>query len=855
MIAGAQQLSLFQHYFSDSYSYNELLKDDGSLRPHWQTFFNSFSAIEPAQMQDRAQDILRFLKENGVTYNVYGDSGGLSRPWHLDVIPFLISEPEWQIIEAGLIQRATLFDLILKDLYSEQKLIKEGFLPLDLIYNHAGFLRQCSGIKLPGNKSLVMYAADMARSPDGKIWVLNDRTQAPSGSGYALENRLAIARILPELFSGLKVRHLSPFFIELRSTLQSLAPPGTPNPRIVILTPGPNNETYFEHSYLSSQLGYTLVQGQDLMVKDNHVWLKTLSGLEKVDVIIRRVDDNYCDPLELKEDSHLGVSGLLQAVRSGNVAIANPLGCSILENPGLMGYLPGIARHLLGEELKLPTIATWWCGEAKALNYVLANIETLVIKKIYKESNVSTSVNTAGLSEKNLENLKQEIISKPYMYVGQEKISFSSTPSLIKGRIEPRNVLFRTFLVSNKDGYSCMTGGLGRTAADPGNFVISNQLGGFSKDTWIISPEPGYTLSTNRDVLKTKKPALAAVLPSHTAENLFWVGRYAERVLGNARFLRTLMQLVVEGNRLQFENDLKTEALLLKALTAYTFTWPGFTKEGETEKFENPWPEFTDIIFNLKRPGSLSYNFSLFTNAVNTVRDHWSTDTWRVLKGMEDDWEEAATSQLTHFRMVGALDNLITSMVAFIGLNRESISREQGWTLLDTGRKMEQSLLLINMLQATLTETHTEEVEYNLLEAVLKSNESLMNYRYKYKVHIQLSLVLDLMLLDTKNPRSLMYQLERLKAYLSGLPKTEQNSHSLEKHERLILRALTLLQLADKAQWTQTDRKTGTYKELADLLTDLNTLLLAIPDVISRKYFKHAHGQKQLFAIEDDPQI
>jgi uncharacterized circularly permuted ATP-grasp superfamily protein len=407
MTATAQQLSLFQHYFSDNYSYNELLNEDGSLRPHWQTLFNSFSAIAPAEMQERAQDILRFLKENGVTYNVYGDPAGLNRPWHLDVIPFLISEPEWQIIEAGLIQRANLFDLILKDLYGEQKLIKEGLLPLDLIYNHAGFLRQCSGIKLPGKKSLVIYAADMARSPDGKIWVLNDRTQAPSGSGYALENRLAIARILPELFSGLKVRHLSPYFIELRQTLQSLAPPGTPNPRIVILTPGPNNETYFEHSYLSSQLGYTLVQGQDLMVKDNRVWLKTLSGLEKVDVIIRRVDDNYCDPLELKEDSHLGVSGLLQAVRSGNVAIANPLGSSILENPGLMGYLPQIARHLLGEELKLPTIATWWCGEAKALQYVLANIETLVIKKIYKEANVSTSVNTAGLSPKDLENLNR----------------------------------------------------------------------------------------------------------------------------------------------------------------------------------------------------------------------------------------------------------------------------------------------------------------------------------------------------------------------------------------------------------------------------------------------------------------
>jgi uncharacterized alpha-E superfamily protein len=312
---------------------------------------------------------------------------------------------------------------------------------------------------------------------------------------------------------------------------------------------------------------------------------------------------------------------------------------------------------------------------------------------------------------------------------------------------------------------------------------------------------------------------------------------------------------VVEGNRLQFESDIKTEEYLLKALTAYTCTWPGFTGPDAAGKFEHPWPELTDIVFNIERPGSLSYNFSLFTKAVNTVRDHWSTDTWRVLKGMEDEWEEAAKSHLTHFRMVSALDNLITSMVAFIGLNRESISREQGWILLDTGRKMEQSLLLINMLQATLTQTLTEEVEYNLQEAVLKSHETLMNYRYKYKVHIQLPLVLDLMLLDPNNPRSLIYQLDRLKAYLSGLPKTEQSGHSLEKHERLIFEAHALLRLADKSQWTVPDAKTGTYKELADLLSDLNMLLLAIPDVISRKYFKHAHGQKQLFADEDDPVI
>lgn len=853
MTAGTQE-ELFQHYFSNNYSYDELLGDDGTLRPHWQTFFDSFSKLGPSQIQDRAQDILRFLKENGVTYNVYGDPNGLNRPWHLDSIPFMIGEQEWKKIESGLIQRATLFDLILKDLYGERKLIKEGLLPLELIYNHTGFLRQCSGIQLPGKHSLILYSADMARSPDGKIWVLNDRTQAPSGSGYALENRTAITRILPELFSGLKVRHLSPYFIALRNSLQNLAPNKNQNPRVVILTPGPSNETYFEHSYLSSYLGYTLVQGEDLMVKDNFVWLKTIGGLEKVDVIIRRVDDVYCDPLELRQDSRLGVSGLLQAVRSGNVTIANPLGSSILENPGLMGFLPRLARHLLGEDLILPTIASWWCGQEKELNYVLDNIESLVVKRIYRESRISTSVNTANLSKDAIEELKRNIKAQPHMYVGQEKIAFSSTPSLISGHIEPRNVLFRSFLVSNGDSYTCMTGGLGRTSAEPGNFVISNQLGGISKDTWIISPESGYTLSNKKDVIKTSTPAFSGVLPSHTAENLFWVGRYVERVLGNARFQRTVMQFVAEGNRLQFDADIETEQKLLQTLTEYTCTYPGFIGEEGEENLKDPWSELTDILFNVKRQGSLSYNFSLFTKAVNTVRDHWSTDTWRVLKGMEDDWEDAANSQLTNFRMISALDNLITSMVAFIGLNRESISREQGWILLDTGRKIEQSLLLINILQSTLTNISTEEVEYNLQESVLKSHETLMNYRYKYKVHIQLPLVIELMLLDPTNPRSLMYQLERLKAYLSSLPKTKKD-YSLERHERLILEAVTLLKLSDKDHLAKPDEKSGTYKNLEELFNDLNTLLLAIPEVISRKYFKHAQGQKQLFASEDDTTI
>ena len=373
-------------------------------------------------MVNRNNDTQRLLKENGVTYNIYGDPNGLNRPWKLDNIPFLINQKEWISIESGLTQRAQLLNLILEDIYSERNLIKQGILPMELIYNHAGFLRPCSGIKQPGKHKLILYSADIAKSTEGKIWVVNDRTQAPSGSGYALENRTTMTRVIPELFEGLKVRHLSPYFNALRNGLNEMAPHGNLNPRIVILTPGSKNETYFEHSYLSSYLGFTLVQGNDLIVKDNFVWLKTMGGLERVDVILRRVDDIYCDPLELKADSQLGIPGLLQCVRNGNVSMANPLGSSILENPGLMPFLQQIARYFLSEDLILPTIATWWCGQAKELQYVLDNIQSLVIKKIQRNPTGSSSIDGASLTASQLEECKQQIKANPALYVGQEKV-------------------------------------------------------------------------------------------------------------------------------------------------------------------------------------------------------------------------------------------------------------------------------------------------------------------------------------------------------------------------------------------------------------------------------------------------
>ncbi len=856
MVSNLHSTSILHHYLSNQYSYDEMLGKDGNLRPHWEAFFQSFNQLGNVEMQNRNVEISGLLKENGVTYNIYGNNSLVNRDWNVDAIPFLISKEEWENVEAALIQRAELLNLLLQDIYGDQKLIKKGILPLELIYNHVGFLRQCSEIKLPGKHSLVLYSADMARSPDGKIWIISDRTQAPSGSGYALENRTVMTRVLPELFNGLKVRHLSPYFDTLSNSLSELGSRHHQNPRIVILTPGAGNETYFEHSYLSSHLGYTLVQGNDLMVKNNFVWLKTLGGLEKVDVIIRRIDDVYCDPLELKENSQLGVAGLLQVIRSGNVSIANPPGSSILENPGLMPFMQNISRHFFGTGLIIPTIASWWCGQPKELKYVLNNIRSLVIKRIYRGNNRSTSVDGASLSASQLSDLKYQINKFPFLYVGQEKIGLSSTPSLVDGKIEPRKTIFRSFLVSNGFGYTAMAGGLSRTSSDALNFIVSNQSGGNSKDTWIISPEDRQNLIVPKKLPERIPASASGILPSHTAENLFWVGRYTERLLGNARFHRTVIQFIAEGNKLMIENDIVTEQSLLKALTHYTFTYPGFVDEANEYKLENPWPELTDILFNKDRAYSLKYDYLLFIQSVHAVRDHWSIDTWRVLRGMEEAWATVKDMPKPgHLKMQHVLDSLVTSVVAFIGMNRESISREQGWIMLDMGRKMEQCLLLTSMLRATLVNKYDDQVDYNLQEAVLVSNEGLVNFRYKYRSLLQMPLVLDLMIFDTNNPRSMVYQLDRLKKNLGNLPKSK-GDQSVLPHDILITEAYNLIELTDKETLSVLDTESAQYKNLDKFLSDMYDLLSGIQHAISKTYFKHAQSQKQLFSTDqpgDDP--
>lgn len=846
--------SLLHTYITDISSYNELSAGDNTMQADWKTFFSSMVTAGPDVIQDRNTDMLRLLKENGVAYNIYNDPSGQNRPWELDPIPQIIPAGDWETINAGLVQRAELFNLILKDIYGPQQLIKEGIVPQELIYLHPGFLRSCVNVPLPGTQHLILYAADMARGSDGRIWVIGDRTQAPSGSGYALENRHAMSTVLPEFFNNLSVKRLSPYFDALQKALMGIAPHNNDNPRIIILTPGPDNETYFEHSYLAAYLGLTLVQGNDLIVKDNFVWLKTIDGLEKVDVILRRLDDIYCDPLELKSDSLLGVPGLMQVVRKGNVAIANPLGSSIVENAGLVPFLPAIAKYFWDTELIMPSIATWWCGQPKEMQYVIDNIHTLVIKRIFRnEAGTRATMDGASLTPEQTAVLITQIKAHPHLYTGQEKINFSSTPSWVDGTIKPCHSLFRSFLVSHNNSYIAMPGGLTRTSAAEDNFLISNQLGGISKDTWVIAAPDEQEqpvmlqLKTDAAVYAPQKRSL----PSHTAENLFWVGRYTERVIYNARLQRTVMQWMLKNNRPLHDENAITEELLLQILTACTYTFPGFFNETadikENERLMEPWKELADVLYNEKRNGSLSYNMLLLKNAVYSVRNFWALDTWRVLRQMEEDWNKAQHKHhADHLKMINSIDKLNTSMFAFLGMNRESVRREQGWNILDLGRKLEQSLYIIGILKNSFFEKQNEQTEYDILESVMIATQSLITYRYTYRDHLQLPLVLELMMLDMNYPKSLAYLISKIKWYVSDLPKAGKDG-ILTEQERLILEADTMLKLVDGITLSQYENSTKEYKTLQEFLDKLQALLINTSLLVSKTYFTHSQTQKQLY--------
>jgi uncharacterized circularly permuted ATP-grasp superfamily protein/uncharacterized alpha-E superfamily protein len=829
-------------YQQQAAGYDEMCTAGGEVRSHWRYLVSALQAMGPEALQQRQRDAVRMLRSDGATYNIYGTPDGLNRPWQLDPVPLLLSSSEWAGIEAGLAQRAELLNIILADIYGAGSLIRKGLIPADLVYADPGFHRPCvvpPSVSPPG---LSLYAADLVRSSDGHFRVLKDRTQAPSGMGYALENRTVMSRLTPSLFRDSHPHRLAPFFRRMRESLAALAPSGCDDPRVVIMTPGPRNETYFEHIYLSNYLDYPLIEGTDLTVREGRVWLKSVSGLEPVDVIIRRIDDYYCDPLELRPDSLLGVPGLVEATRRGRVALANPLGAGILESPGMMAFLPRLARHLLGQELRMPSVATWWCGQPRELDYVLTNLPELVLRPISRATGIRAifgdQLDKAGLTA-----WREQIRAQPHRYVAQERLALSSAPGLRNGLLEPRHSTLRTFLAAGQDSFVVMPGGLTRVGAEPENRIVSNQAGAVSKDTWVLASEPEQ-IDT---LLPQGRPAYTQqqeTLPGVAAENLYWLARYAERAETMIRLIRSIhtrrnetLQLVDPASQTALE-------ILLRGLTHMSMTWPGFTDEGALAE---PVAEITDLITNRQRTGTLAANLDACLNAAYAIRNLVSSDTRRVLNDIGD--ELAGLAQRSHsdlHDLQDVMDRIITALMAIAGATSESMSREHGWHFLNLGRRIERALLLIALLRSVLTTRVAPQVEALLLESVLDVSESFTLYRRRFRSQPQLEATLDLLLLDETNTRSLVYQVDTARQHLAILP--GQDERPYKKEMRLILEATTLLNLAS-AQELAT-HEGDDRPALASLLNSLGAGLSEASNALTATYFTHVERPYQLVEEE-----
>lgn len=829
---------LVDRMFNNEPFLDELATSENTVASKWQKLAMYYDKLGPERLGQYHSEVSRFLRENGVTYNIYGDPDGMNRPWKLDPVPMIFSSEDWALIEKGLVQRANLLNLILDDIYGSRKLIREGLIPFELIYNHRGFLRQADKLKLDGSQQLIQYSADLARGPDGKMWVLHDRTDAPSGAGYTFENRAAMTRVFPDLIRENEVRKISTYYQTLKNTLVNLSSRHTDNPRIVLLSPGPTNETYFEHAYLSSLMGFTLALGEDLTVSDGYVWLKTIKGLEKVDVIMRRVDDVFCDPLEFRSDSHLGVVGLMQAVRQKKVIVINTLGSRILENPGLMAFLPRLCNAILGEDLILPSVATWWCGHDLEKQYVLDNIHTLIIRKIYRNGE-NKSVFGGYLSQEELNNLKAEIKTRPYMYVGQEFVNFSTTPSWINNSLQARNAVFRSHIVADTltENYTVMPGGLSRSAPQKGVFIVSNQAGGISKDTWVLGRQGEVVARQKRDVLTevSVRPERQMVLPSRTGEHLFWMGRYMERSVGLVRLMRMVLMTYNEADEDIHIKENPVVSTLLKTLTALTGTLPGFNDKNVLKK---PEEELISLVTAGERIGSLTYSLNAYLNNGYAVRDRLSLDTWRILDSISEELQRLKEIEPNLTKIYDSLDTMIMRLMAFYGLNIDNMTREPTWHLLNVGRFIESAINNCTLLSAMLTKRFGVEMDKALMEDTLRCSESLITYRYRYRSVMELKGVLNLLITDEDNPRSLIYQILKIDKHLNTMPK-QIDEEKITMARKRLLEAETKIRLCDIERLVIIDEKKQVYVHLKNFLADITSLLGQTSDAVYQKYFSH----------------
>ncbi len=822
--------------------YDEMVSAGGGIRPAWAQFVPRLDELGAEGLTQRTEQARRLLRENGVTYNVYGASHDLERPWDLDPLPILLPESEWEPLSEAVQQRALLLDRLLADIYGPQTVLKAGVLPPHAIFQHPGYLPPCTGIVPPGGVFLHWYAAQLARRPDGSWAVLGDRTQGPSGAGYAVENRIIVSRTLPQDFQSSNVVRLASFFITLRNTLANLARQHRDNPRVVLLTPGPSSSRYFEDVYLARYLGYALVEGGDLTVRGVGVYLKTLGGLLPVDVILRRMVDADCDPLELHPDSSWGIPGLVQAARDGQVVIANALGSGYLEAPILQPYLPAICRHLLGQELKLLGAQTWWCGHREQRLYVEENLDKLIIRPAFRQRKVRTHAGWL-LSHDEKSRLLAEMRARPSQFVAQEPIPGSTAPIWNGTELQPWHVTFRAYAVAHEGGYQIMPGGLSRVAPRSEMLTESMTAGQRSKDVWILGDRPVETVS----LLRPPSTALELRrtgndLPSRAADHLFWLGRLIERSEAKVRHVRSVVA------RMTSELQPAGLAELHMLFVALDDTWESPVAELDLEHPE-AWPKLREAVWEFlydpKRKGGLLETLHSANRTASIVRDRISIDGWRIVNQLElhpqaDDADEPVAVDLAG--ALTPLNHLLTLLSAFSGLSTDSMTRGPGWRFLDIGRRIERALQTVRLIRGLLVDAQADLLPR--LEAMLEIADSSMTYRYRYLTTLQLAPVLDLVLVDETNPRAVGFQLVALAEHVKNLSR-DRGEFVRSPEQKLMLAAQAALRLVDVEAFCSVNGLEDRVL-LDDFLEHVALDLRSLSDSITHTYLTHTVPARQL---------
>ncbi|HZI51189.1 MAG TPA: circularly permuted type 2 ATP-grasp protein [Terriglobia bacterium] len=811
--------------------WDEAVLPSGMPRRHWRDLYVEVGRMGLRQLNRRWHSGQQLIQSEGITYNPANLPEGSEYTWPMDPIPLAIGHQEWASIETAVAQRATLLNAILSDLYGNQRLLHERHVPSPLVFANPNFLRPCFGFQPAGGVHLQTYAVDIARSTDGRWWALADRTQAPSGMGYTLQNRLITARTLPGVFNQCRVRQLARFFDMKREVLLSLASQRS-NPTVVVLTPGPHNETYFEQSFLAGQWGFTLVEGADLTVLDRRVYVKTLGGLRQVDVILRRLDDDFCDPLELRGDSLLGVPGLVDAARSGSVAIDNALGSGLVETSALMAFLPELCRHLLGEELKMPSVATWWCGQEEPLGYVREHLANLVIKPAFSRYGHRTEFPDV-LDETGRNNLLARIAARPEDFVAQERVALSTAPVFNENGFVPRHVIVRIYAAWNGRSYSVLPGGLTRVSSQDSTRSVSMQLGGGSKDTWVFSgvDEPA---AVRRTGVLPKGPRVAArELPSRVADNLFWLGRYTERVESRVRFARVLLPTLSGEEDFGSVASLETATRLLAGL-GYLPPETAFASLGEQH-----WRvqrTLTEMIYDPSQMSSLRWNLKEMRRAAWHLKERLSLDTWRVLQQLEAQFSRVPPASVDHRYLAGMdlLDSVVVTLSAFSGLLTENTTRGYGWLFLEIGRRMERALQTSELLSSGLASAPSDPEPH--LQVLLQIADSSITYRRRYPTMVEVESVLEVLMTDETNPRAVAFQLATLLQEIDRLQEIAGEGQGTERE--LASRALASIRKARVADLAERNTE-GRFTGLDELIGELRWTLYEISDVLTASYLSH----------------